>query len=360
MMGFYRRFRIRFAFMSAREELYEKLIEELERDSAKRTETLSALFGAWAERESRRNKWLAAALSSIAQKMNNEGYSLSVTLHHLVPFEERMVIWGGEQKGELVESLRQALRIKSTLEQMKSNTRAAMAQPLYGFLNVFVTALVLGFLVWPDLMQSIPAEYWPEWTRPSIAFDLWIARNWPVLGILAPGLYLYFYSLPRWTGRSRQIADSVFPWAVYREEQSNVLLTTLAGLLRNKFTITDACEEIRNRSTPYLRWHLNRIIPGIERLGDKGLMAFDTGLISRAVMDRLEDAKRTRDLDKTIQHVGDKALESMVRIAKRYAQSVSMIASGGFMLLFLYSAAVQLVGTQDASQAYGAKLQRAR
>lgn len=360
MIGPYRRYRVRWAFMAAREEVYEKMIEELDKDGAKRTETLSALFAAWAERESRRNKWLAIAHTSIAHKMNSEGRSLSVTLRHLVPFEERMVIWGGEQKGELVESLRQALRIKSTLEEMKSNTRAAMTQPLYGFFNVFGTALVLGLFVWPDLMASIPAEFWPGWARPSIAFDLWFARNWPVLGILAPVLYAYFYTLPRWTGRARQVADRVFPWAAYREEQSNVLLTTLAGLLRNKFTIIDACESIRARATPYLRWHLNRTIPGIERLGDDALKAFDTGLISRAVMDRLEDAKRTRDLDKTIQHVGDKSLTAMVRIAKRYAQGVSMMASTFFVVLFLYSAAVQLIGTQDASQAYGAKLQRVR
>ena len=58
--------------------------------------------------------------------------------------------------------------------------------------------------------------------------------------------------------------------------------------------------------------------------------------------------------------MGDKSLTAMVRIAKRYAQGVSMMASTFFVVLFLYSAAVQLIGTQDASQAYGAKLQRVR
>lgn len=375
MMRLYRRFRIRNAFMEAREEMYEKMIEELDKENGggKRTETLSALFVAWAERQSdtqprtsrsrktKRNKWLAAAYTSIAYKMNSEGRSLSDALLHLIPFEERMVIWGGEQKGELVESLHHVLRIKRTLEEMKANTRAALMQPIHGAANVFGTALLLGLWVWPDMMNSIPSEFWPGWTKPSIAFDLWFARNWPVLGIVAPLLYAYYYTLPRWTGQSRQIVDRVFPWATYREEQSNVLLTTLAGLLSNsKFTITHACEEIRAQASPYLRWHLNRITPQIEVLGDEALKAFDTGLISSAVMDRLEDAKRTRDLDRTIQHVGDRSLAAMVRISKRYAQYVSAIASFVFVILFLYSAAVQLMGTQNASQAYAAKLQRAR
>ena len=360
MMGFWRRYRIRSSFMAVREEVYEKMIEELEKDGAKRTETLSALFRAWADRESKRNRRLAAAHSSIAQKMNEEGRPLSETLRYLVPFEERMVIWGGEQKGELVGALGQALRIKRTLEEMKTNSRAATLQPLGGFANVFITALVLGFMVWPDLIAAIPLEYWPAWALPSISFDMWLARNWPVIGVIAPVLYTYYYTLPRWTGRARQAFDRVFPWAAYREEQANILLTTLAGLVGNKFTIPDACEEIRARSTPYLRWHLNRIIPLIPQLGEDALKAFDTGLISRQVMDRLEDAKRTRDLDRTIQHVGDKSLAAMVRIAKRYAEGVSMVASSIFVGLFLYSAAVQLIATQEASDKYGAKMARPR
>lgn len=364
MMSLYRRFRVRWAFRSAREDLYEKLLEELGKEGAKRTETLSALFAAWAQREAKRDdwlgrsKWLAVAHASIANKMNNEGQTLSETLKNLVPFEERMVIWGGEQRGQLVPSLQHALRIKRILEEMKSNTRAALQQPAVGAFNVFITSFILGIFVWPDLLRSIPSQFWPGWAMPSISFDLWFARNWPVLGLIAPMLYLYFYTLSRWTGRTRAIADKIFPWAIYREEQANVLLTTLAGLLNNNFTIPHACEEMRIRSTPYLRWHLNRIVPQLEVLGDEALRALDTGLISRSVMDRLEDSKRNRDLAGTVQHVGDKSLAAMVRTAKRYAAVVSTIVSLFFVLLFLYSAAVQLIGTQTASDAYGHKLQR--
>jgi len=356
----YRKYRVRNAFMQAREDIYEKMIEELEKSGAKRTETLSALFGAWARRDMRRNRWLAIAHTSIAYKMNAEGRPFSETLLHLAPFEERMVIWGGEQQGELVDALRHALRIKQTLEEMKANSLAAAFQPLYWFFNVCVTACVLGIMVWPDMMAAIPIEFWPSWALPSIAFDLWFAKNWPVIGILGPVLSAYIYTLPRWTGRSRQIVDRVFPWAAYREEQSNILLTTLAGLIRSKFTITHACDAIRVRSTPYLRWHLNRVVVRIPQMGENALGAFDTGLISRPVMDRLEDAKRNRDLDKTIEHVGDKSLTAMVRIAKRYAERVSIVASVFFIGFFLYSAAVQLIATQEASDAYGAMAQRVR
>jgi hypothetical protein len=358
MMALYRRWRIRSNFLDAREELYEKLIEELDKDGAKRNETMPALFFAWGERERKRNRWLASSYISIANKMADDGKTLSETLEHLVPFEERMVIWGGEQQGELVPSLHQALRIKRTLEEMKTNSRAAQQQPAFAAFNFFTTSFVMGTWAWPEMIRSIPFSYWPAWTVPSVQMDLAFAKNWPVLGLIVPGLYIYFYTLSRWTGKRRQFFDKVYPWSMYRAEQENVLLTTVAGLLNNKFTVAHACEQVRIRSTPYLRWHLNRIVPQITALGDDALKAFDTGLISRSVMDRLEDAKRTRDLDKTIQHVGDKALAATVRVAKRYAQMVSVLATLVFVTFFMYSAAVQLIGTQTASNAMAAKMTR--
>lgn len=355
-MNLVRRYRIRSAFADAREDLYEKIIEALDKNDPKRTETLSALFSAWAEQAAKRSKPLAAALDSIAYKLNNEGRSFSETLTYLVPFEERMVIWAGEQQGELVEAVQQALRIKRTMDEMKKNARAASLQPLSAAFNMLLTSFVMGVLAWPELMRNLPADFWPAWTKPSISFDLWFARNWPVLVLAVPVLSAHYYSLSRWTGKARQAVDRFFPWNIYRDEQANVLLTSLAGLVRNKFTIVHACEQIRERATPYLRWHLNRVLPRLEALGDDGLRAFDTGLIATAVMDRLEDAKRTRDLDQTIQHVGDRSLDRTVVFAKRRAQQASVIATVFFFTLFVYSAAVQIIGTQDAGDAYAAKI----
>jgi hypothetical protein len=212
------------------------------------------------------------------------------------------------------------------------------------------------------MMRDVREEFWPAWALPSIYWDMWIARNWPVLGIVFVLLVAYVYTLPRWTGRSRQFFDRIPPWSTYRNQNANILLTTLAGLLANKVLIKEALEQIRDRSTPYMRWHLNRIIPrtegkGTDGKGGDGLAAFDTGLLSQAIIDRLEDASRTRDLDKTIVHVGDKALESLVKFVKVRAHFVSTIGALIVACLFLYSSAVQLIATQQATDAYAVKLQ---
>jgi type II secretory pathway component PulF len=360
MIGAIQRFFIKNAFFEERESIYERVAEEMEGDGAKRMLTISEMFAGWAERDGKRQKGVAVAYASVANKINNTGCGLADAIAHLVPFEERMLIWAGEQNGKLPEALRSAIRIKIALAEMKDAVNAALAQPVFGFVGVVLTSWFMGSQLWPDMLRSINESYWPRWALPAIYFDLWITKNWPVLFIVGILIAVYHYSLPRWTGRVRHFVDRFPPYSVYREENANILLTTLAGFLSNRFVITDACIEINKKATPYLRWHLNRIIPRIEAEGDNVLEAFNTGLLSRAVIDRLEDAKRTRDLDKTIIHVGDKALSSLVRIVKLRANILNTVGTAVVGIFVLYSAAVQLIATQDATNKYTSQLAHGR
>jgi type II secretory pathway component PulF len=356
VIGFITRWRIRRAFHLQREEVYELLADEVTRDTAKRTATISAVFASWEERDRGRGLPIAIAHASIVRKMNEGGSSFADAIAPLIPFEERMLIWAGEKNGKLEEALRNTVRIKNLLAGMKDAVRAAVLQPAMQFLGVLMTSYMMGTMLWPDMLRDIKPDLWPSWALPSIYWDLWVGRNWPFLGIVLILLAAFHYSLPRWTGRSRQWFDKIPPWSTYRNENANILMTTLAGFLTNGFVITDALEQIRDRSTPYLRWHLNRMIPKIEGKGADAIAAFNTGLLTQAILDRLEDASKTRDLDKTIIHVGDKALESLIKIVKLRAHVVSTTGALLISLMFVYAAAVQMIGTQQATEAYKAVL----
>lgn len=357
MFEFYKRFQVKNAFYEQRENIYEMLADEVTKDAAKRTDTISSIFAAWAKRDSARGLRIAIAYSAIVRRMNDGGSSFADAIGPLIPFEEQMLIWAGEKTGKLDAALRQAVRVKRLLGGMKDAVRAAIVQPLFSFFGVLFTSFFMGKMLWPGMLRDIRPEFWPGWALPSIYFDMWIARNWPAIAIIFVLIWVYHYTLPRWTGRWRHFFDKIPPWSTYRDENANILLTTLAGLLTNKLVITEALEQIRDRATPYLRWHLNRIIPKIEGKGADALAAFNTGLISQSIVDRLDDASRTRDLDATIVHVGDKALDALVHHVKVRAHVVSTIGALLVSCCFLYSAAVQLIATQQATEAYAAKLQ---
>jgi type II secretory pathway component PulF len=357
VIRFIKRWYVRNALLENREVIFENLTDEVARDSAKRTDTISGVFSAWAARDSARRLAIAHAYSSIARRMNEGGSSFADAIGPMIPFEEHMVIWAGEQNGQIELALKQATRIKQLLEKMKDSVRAAILQPIAQFLGVLLTSLLMGTLMWPDMLRDLKDEFWPTWAKPAIYFDLWVARNWPALGIVLILLVLYHYTLPRWTGRSRQLFDRLPPWSTYRNESANVVLTSLASFLSNGFLIKSALEQIRDKATPYLRWHLNRIIPRIDVKGADAIGALNTGLFSQAVLDRLEDASRTRDLDNTIIHVGDKSLESLIKLVTIRAQVVSTIGTVIIYTFFVYSASVQLIGTTQATQAYIKKLQ---
>jgi len=352
MIHFIHRWRVRNAFHEQREDIYESLADEVASETAKRTDTLSAVFATWQERDAARGLPIASAYGSIVRRMNDAGSSFADAIGTLIPFEERMLLWAGEQSGQLGPAFIQAVRIKNLLGNMKDAVRAAILQPVFNFIGVLLTSFFMGKILWPGMLRDLREEYWPTWALPSIYWDLWIARNWPFLGIMLILLAAYHYTLPRWTGRSRQLFDRIPPWSTYRNENANTLLTTLASLLANGFIITDALEQIRDRSTPYLRWHLNRIIPKIEAKGADWISAFNTGLLSQPIRDRLVDASRTRDLDRTLIHVGDKALESLVKHVKIRAHTVSTIGTLIVSLFFIYAAAVQMIATQQATEAY--------
>lgn len=351
MIRILRRLWIKSQFRDTRESIYETLIAELSKDGARRSETISATFEAWAARDRARKLSVAAAHSSIAARMNINGMSFAESLADLVPLEEQLVIWAGEQTGNLVTGIEQALRVKTAMQKMKEHVREAILQPLLQLGGFVLTCVLFGSALWPKLLPAIPLVYFDDWAKPGIYLDLWLAKNWPLLAILFVATVLYLYALPRWTGRVRNFFDRFPPWSSYRNQTANIVLTTLAGFIANGMVITDACRAIRDRAPPYMRWQLNRIIPNIDK-GEDALDAFYTGLFSREIVDRLQDARRTRDLDKTIVHVGYQSLSGLVRLVARQAAALNNIGRGFAALLMIYSMAIQLLAVQDATDRY--------
>lgn len=357
MFGAVKRWWIKDQFRDLRAQNYETLIEELSKDGARRTETISATFEAWAARDRARKRLVAAAYGAIAARMNVSGMSFADALSDLVPLEERLLIGAGEQSGNLAGGIDHAIKVKSAFEKMKDAVREATLLPLLQALGVIATSVAFGIQLWPDLLSTFPIEYFADWAKPGIYMDLWLAKNWPLLALIILFAGVYYVSLPRWTGRSRQFFDRLPPWSSYRDQTAIVVLTSLAGYLANGLVITDACKLIRDRAPPYMRWHMNRIIPAIEAQ-ENALEAFYTGLFSRAILDRLQDARRTRDLETTIVHVGFQALSGLVSLVQRNAATVNLIGRSAIAAMLFYTTAIQLIAVQDATDKYSTAVTR--
>ena len=76
-------------------------------------------------------------------------------------------------------------------------------------------------------------------------------------------------------------------------------------------------------STPYLRWHLALMQQRIKIHGNDPIKAFETGLFSRAILDRLGDTLRTRSPDEALSHIGTKSLDAIVRLVRQSAAAAN-------------------------------------
>lgn len=343
------------AFMQVRADVYEIIASQLTDAGSRRIETLAETFAAWARRDSARGHSVAAVYHAIEQRLR-KGQSFSSALKGFVPTEEIMLIDAGEASGRLAESFQAALASQSADAEMRGAMAGAMLQPIFNFLGFFVSSIALGKMLWPELMATFAEEFWPSWCLPLIKWDLWLADNWSITALILVLLPAYYYTLPRWYGRTRQIADHIAPWSLYRDRNASRLLVIIAGLIRAGMKVDDALERVRKASTPYMRWHLSVMLKRMQVHANEPIRAFETGLFSRPILDRLADAMRTRAPDEALSLMGDRSLQAIIKLVKRsaaFANSVCMLLIG---LLFAYSIAVQVIGAQDASSAFTTNL----
>jgi len=339
------------AFLSVRADVYENLASQLTDAGSRRVETLAETFGAWAKRDRARNMSVATVYSAVEQRLR-KGASFSAALKGFVPREETMLIDAGEASGRLADAFRAALTSQSADDEMRGTMAGAMMQPAFNFFGLVVTSVVLGKMLWPDLMSTFATKYWPSWCLPLIESNIWLANNWPVMIVMLLFLPAYYLTLSRWTGRFRQFFDRIPPWSLYRDRNASSLLVILAGLIRSGLTVDVALDRVRQSSTPYMRWHLSLMLRRLQIHANEPIKAFETGLFSQPILDRLNDALRTRSPDEALSHMGEKSLQAILKVVKRsaaFANGLCMLVIG---LLFAYSIAVQVIGAQDASSAF--------
>lgn len=339
------------AFMSVRADVYEIIISQLTDAGSRRIETLAETFAAWAKRDAERGQSVAAVYKAIEQRLR-KGQPFSAALKGFVPDEERMLIDAGEASGRLADSFRAALSSQQADAEMRGAMAGAMLQPIFNFLGLVATSVALGAMLWPELMATFAEKYWPAWCLPLIKSNVWLANNWTVLTLLILLLPAYYYALPRWSGRSRQFADHMPPWSLYRDRNASRLLVIVAGLIRAGMTVDAALERVKKSSSPYMRWHLSVMIRRLQMYSNDPIKAFETGLFSRPILDRLGDAMRTQSPDEALSFMGDRSLQAIIKLVKRAAASANVVCMAIIGLLFAYSIAVQVIGAQEASSAF--------
>lgn len=338
-------------FRANRFEIYEQLLAKLDPTGRSAVQSLSEIFHEWAVREKKRNDSLQYVYAYI-RRQTEKGVSLAEALRPFVDNEEYLVLAGGEVGGNLRESIRKLLANAEARQQMTDAVMSAMWVPASGFLAVLVMSVVLGAFLWPDFVRAIPDRFWADWTKPCLVVQIWLGKHWPVSLFALVLVGLYFATLSRWTGPTREMFDKFPPWSIHKGRLAANVLTTIAALVSSGMTVRESFVMVKERASPYLRWHVSRIVRRYDSPGIEGVSALRTGFFSQRMMDRVEDAAAGRSFDETLQDVGDRSLKLIVRTLKGQSVAASLVLVIIAGLLLTYITAVIAFGIQDATDAF--------
>lgn len=194
----------------------------------------------------------------IIQKLQN-GRKFSESLEGLVSSDELAIIASGELGGKLpfalsliLEQRARATRLKQTLRQGLSSTVG----------HLLITCGVLWYLasaVIPQLESAVPASSARGLVHALYVVSGFVNSPWILLVpiILFAAVFFFIWTLPRWTGQQRLIAEQYFPYSYYRDLVGYQWLMIFTTLLTSGIPDVAILQMQSKGASPYLRERLS-------------------------------------------------------------------------------------------------------
>ena len=199
-------------------------------------------------------------VADVTKRMRN-GSTLADALAVWVPQDEVSVISSGEMSGNLPRSLNLVIEAKRRIARVNGALKSSMVSPAIYILAVYGMLWAIGRFVTPSLEQALPKA-----KAQGLVYGLYaagdFANSWWVLlppAILACAIIWVMRSLPRWTGRKRVLAESMFPYSFYRDIQGYTWLMSFSALLRSGMPDVEILKRQITHASPWLKERLHAI-----------------------------------------------------------------------------------------------------
>ncbi|UXH80272.1 hypothetical protein [Roseateles amylovorans] len=294
---------------------------------------------------------------------NVMGGSLSQALVGIVPEAELIMIDAIQGSGDATLS-RGLYFMSDTVEKVDKmflTMRKAIAYPT--ILLIMFAALLTGFSLFavPVLAELMPPEKWPWIGRVLYGVSTTISHYGLFIALSIVGLIVAFgYSLPRWQGPVRRWLDRRAPYSLYRDFSGSMLIVSISSLMRTGVSLRSSLERAARFSSPWMRWHLRQILSRLssEQSTQFG-QAFATGVLNRAMEDRVQDASERRDPVAAFVKIGVGSIDRIDRSIGASAAKLNgllMAIAGltlGFMMLGFFATAFEMQSGIQSNAAAG-------
>jgi len=122
-----------------------------------------------------------------------------------------------------------------------------------------------------------------------------VSQAWgaQVLVALLLGFGALLWSLPRWRGAGRLRVEGWPVFGLYRDFQAGMLISAMAMLLKTGETLQGSIDDIAQRASPWMRWHLARVLDALDENPTGTLDAFRRGFLSPWLLARAATLSRS-------------------------------------------------------------------
>lgn len=266
---------------------------------------------------------------------SGNGGTLRELMASVAPFSDQMLLAAVDDSGDGKPGAleRAADAIEFQLRSMKvlafNLATPVLAVPLVGAISVMNAGIVAG------IAQSAPPGVWTgfnAFVRSVSEFlnTYWGAALLGLVGLIA----VVVYFLPRWTGPHRLKIDNLPGFALYRDYNAAVVLSAMAMMLGSGKTLRQAIDDMRANASPWLRWHLQRILNSLEDNPTDYVSAFSRGLMPVSVRARLMSLlDSSKSFDAALVVLGTSEVQRLEQNVKVSAAAVNWALTGALVSL---------------------------
>ncbi|KQW03124.1 hypothetical protein [Rhizobacter sp. Root1221] len=283
------------AFRPQRAEFYRDLA-----DMFRRHEPMMGFFeGEIANAVRTRQRARAAALRTMLARYQtgHDAGRVGYLMEGVMPRGDVMMLVAvdrADDKAKALTSLAEAVEAQGAMKSVVAAYAvfpAVMLPLCYVLIRVLSNVILSIDRSTPDYVK---AELWVGlngWARHvALACDQYGLAMVLLLGALVVAAVI---SLPRWKGAGRLAVEAWPVYGLYRDFQSGLLFTSMAMLLSNGASLKGALEDIAQRSSAWMRWHLTRVLRALDDSPTGTIDAFSRGLLSPYMLARAATLQRT-------------------------------------------------------------------
>jgi type II secretory pathway component PulF len=198
-------------------------------------------------------------------RMVQNGRMLSEALQPWIPANEQMIIYAGEQSGRLEHTLTVLINVVQAGKKIRRVVLGGLAYPAAILCMIMIYIYVFGTRVVPQFALMVDPAKW-RGAAGSLYLMSQLVEKWsvPFVVALAGAIALLLYSLPRWRGSLRALADRVAPYSIYRLLAGSSFLLAFAALQAAGISVEKSLMRLSDAAGPWLRERLDGALMGVK------------------------------------------------------------------------------------------------